>query len=302
MKRLASELANQLSLVAESHDDIWVLDGDLGDSYGIYTDAGQPHFRNFVQLGIAEQTMIGAAAGLAAADMHPWVFSFSAFLCNRAADQIRTCVIQTRLPVVLVGSHAGAATGKNGCSHAALGDVGLISALGDIEVWAPADAIDIVQAVQELTWSPRPAYIRASREPCPPLPLPPGEIRSNQLQGDSVVISTGLGSQWANGVVATLANKGYRVPWSHLPRINEDMVDRCFERYPGMCVAVVIEDHFERGGLGDAVRRRAPRGVEIEHFGWPRGWQSESGEIAELRQSHNLDTHSIVKRVEHLFV
>ncbi len=302
MRRLVSVLASQLSLVADVHDDIWVLDGDLGDSYGVYTETGQPRFRNFVQIGIAEQTMVGAAAGLAAAQMRPWVFSFAAFLCNRAADQIRTCVIQTDLPVVLVGSHAGAATGSNGCSHSALGDIGLISALGNIEIWAPADTIDVVQAVHELTLTPRPAYIRASREPCPPLPLPPGKIRSNQIQGNSVVISTGLGSQWASDIVTTLSSQGYSIPWCHLPRINDAMIDRCLESYPELRVAVVIEDHFEIGGLGDALRRRAPRCVEVKSIGWPRFWQGESGELAELREYHKLDTQSVIKRVEHLFI
>jgi transketolase len=300
MKRLASELASQLALVAENHDDVWVLDGDLGDSYGVYTYAGRPLFRNFVQVGIAEQTLVGAAAGLAAANMRPWVFSFSAFLCNRAADQIRTCVIQPRSPVVLVGSHAGAATGKNGCSHAALGDVALMAALGEIEVWAPADAVDVSRVVDELTSRPRPAYVRVSREPCPPLPLPPGEIRSNEARGDALLVSTGLGSQWANEVVAALAGAGRAVPWVHLPRVDDGLLDKCFGERPGLRVVGVIEDHFESGGLADAVQRRAGLGVAVERFGWPRTWQGESGELAKLRRFHNLDTHSIVKRVGRL--
>ena len=300
MKRLASELAFQLSIVAETHDNIWVLDGDLGDSYGLYSSAGLPIFRNFVQIGIAEQTLVGAAAGLAAANMRPWVFSFSAFLCNRAADQIRTCVIQPRSQVVLIGSHAGAATGKNGCSHAALGDIALMAALGEIEVWAPADAVDVSRVVDELTSRPRPAYVRASREPCPPLPLPPGEIRSNQARGDALLVSTGLGSQWANDVVVALAETGRALPWVHLPRVDYGLLDKCFGERPGLRVVAVIEDHFEIGGLADAVQRRAGPGVAVERFGWPRTWQGESGDLAELRHFHNLDTHSIVKRVARL--
>jgi transketolase len=302
MKRLGHEIADQLSIVASARDDIWVLDGDLGDSYGLYDDANQPRYQNFVQVGIAEQTMVAAAAGLAAVGKRPWVFSFSAFLCNRAADQIRTCVAQTRLPVVLVGSHAGAATGSNGSSHAALGDIGLINALGEIEVWAPADSNDVVDLVQQLTKYPRPAYIRASREPCPLLPLPAGQHRSNRIPGDVVLLSTGLGSQWTNEVVEVLAKKGVKVPWSHIARIGDDLLDECFAELPRMRVAVVIEDHAARGGLADAVRRRAPRSLHIESIAWPCGWQSESGQLADLRQAYRLDTPTIVQRIEQLVI
>jgi transketolase len=166
MKRLAVEIADALSLAARERDDIWVLDADLGDSYGLYDDAHRPRFARFLQTGIAEQTLVGAAAGLAAAGKLPWVFSFSAFLCHRAADQIRTCVAQPGLPVVFVGSHAGAATGTNGCSHASLADLGVLGAIGGIELWAPADATDVVAAVASLLATPRPAYLRTSREPC----------------------------------------------------------------------------------------------------------------------------------------
>src|SRR5947209_423967 len=126
MRRLAIHLAEMLAQASVGRSDLWVVDGDLGDSYGLYDEEDRPRFSRFVQVGIAEQTMVAVAAGLAASGQRPWVFSFSAFLCHRSADQIRTCVAQPKLPVVLVGSHAGAATGPNGSSHASLGDLGVI--------------------------------------------------------------------------------------------------------------------------------------------------------------------------------
>jgi transketolase len=300
MKRLAVEIADALSLAARERDDIWVLDGDLGDSYGLYDDHQQPRFARFLQVGIAEQTLVGAAAGLAAAGKLPWVFSFSSFLCHRAADQIRTCVAQPALPVVLVGSHAGAATGVNGCSHASLGDLGVLSAIGGIELWAPADIIDVAAAVTSLLESPRPAYLRTSREPVRALPLDQGTIRTNGIIGKVALLSTGFASQWASEVVAILSRRGIAVPWGHVAQLEAAVLRRWIGLHPTMRCAVVLEDHSMVGGLADALRRVAPPAVEVLSLGWPERWHGESGSIDLLRSAHGLDTATVTRCIENL--
>ena len=297
MNRLTVDIADLLARFSAEREDIWVLDGDLGDSYGLYTRTQQPRYSRFVQVGIAEQALVAIAAGLAAVRKFPWVFSFSAFLCHRAADQIRTCIAHQKLPVILVGSHAGAATGPNGCSHAALSDLGLIASIGGIELWAPADAADVQMAVGSLISRPRAAYIRASREPVKPLSLPPGRIRTNGLLGDVVLVSTGYASQWADEVVASLALQGIPMPWSHFAQLRDDVLHDWVRHYPLMRVAVVLEDHGAVGGLADAVRRVAPPGVAVKSLAWPSRWHGEAGSICDLRHAFGLDTESIVRSV-----
>src|SRR4051812_32039274 len=140
MVRLGHTVADYVSSLACADDRIWVVDGDLGDSYGLDDAAIRKLGDRFIQAGIAEQTMVGLAAGLAACGLRPFVFSFAAFLCCRAYDQIRVCVSQTELPVVFVGSHAGGCNASNGKTHSIVNDVAIMATLPNVDVWAPADA------------------------------------------------------------------------------------------------------------------------------------------------------------------
>jgi transketolase len=298
MKRLAHSIADTLAEVAKSDHELWVLDGDLGDSYGLYDDQGHPKFDRFLQSGIAEQTLVGIAAGLAARQRRPWVFSFSAFLCHRAADQIRTCIAHPSLPVVLVGSHAGAASGPNGASHACLSDLGVLGAIGGIDLWAPADESDAALAVRDLTDAPRSAYIRTSREPAPALPLAPGVVRDNAAAGDVALLSTGYASQWARDVVERLEADGIALPWVHFARLSEPLVRAWLDARPGLRGAIVLEDHGPRGGFADMVRRMAPSRVRVRSLSWPEGWTGESGDILALRRQHGLDGATIARTVK----
>ena len=137
MLKLAEVLAPLLAEHAARDPELWLLDADLGDSYGLTNEVTRSFGPRFVQVGIAEQCMVSVAAGLAAMGKRPWVFSFAAFLCSRSHDQIRCGVSQMRLPVTLVGANAGIEGLKNGNTHLSLIDLGLIGSLTDIDIWSP---------------------------------------------------------------------------------------------------------------------------------------------------------------------
>ena len=120
--RLADHCGLHLSRLAETDERIRVLDGDLADSDGALHFA-ERHPDRFLMAGIAEQSMVSVAAGMASCGLRPWVFSFAAFLCYRAYDQVRVSVSQAGQPVTLVGSHSGGLSSRNGKTHAALNDI-----------------------------------------------------------------------------------------------------------------------------------------------------------------------------------
>jgi transketolase C-terminal domain/subunit len=115
-----------------------------------------------------------------------------------------------------------------------------------------------------------------------------------------MILSSGFGSQWIADIVNALEMKGIPTSWTHISCIKEDLLDACLAANPKTKIAVVVEDHSERGGLADAFRRRAPRRIQIESIAWPWGWQSESGTIADLRLAYSLDTLSIVRKIERI--
>jgi transketolase len=176
----------------------------------------------------------------------------------------------------------------------------VLSAIGGIELWAPADAIDVMAAVASLLAKPRPAYLRASREPASALPLGAGVVRTNGAIGKVVLLSTGLASQWASEAVAALAQRGVLMPWSHVARLDEAVLHGWTRLHPLMTHVVVLEDHSTIGGLADTLRRIAAPNLQVSSLGWPGHWHGEAGPINALRSAHGLDTAAIIRRIEEL--
>lgn len=118
----------------------------------------------FFQVGVAEQNMMGVAAGLALAGKIPFAASFAAFNPGRNFDQIRASVAYSQLPVIIVGGHAGLSTGEDGATHQALEDIALMRVLPNMTVIVPADFEETKKAVHALSHLGSAAYLRLTRE------------------------------------------------------------------------------------------------------------------------------------------
>ena len=263
MTRLGQTIADELASIARADNRVWVVDGDLGDSYGVDVLATGHLSERFIQAGIAEQTMVGLAAGLAACGLRPVVFSFAAFLCCRAYDQIRVCISQSELPVVLVGSHAGGCNAANGKTHSILNDVAIMSTLPNIDLWAPADSTDAVYVINQALQSRGATYIRLPRDPQRRLPGEAAPFRFWGTPGPTAIVSTGLGTQWAFEARELLLSIGVDIP--------------------------VL------GGLADIMRREFPEKT-VTSIAWPQGWTGASGDSGVLRAACGIDTERIFER------
>jgi transketolase len=295
-KRLADHCGEQLASSGEHDPRLWVLDGDLADSDGAMHFA-ERHPARFLMAGIAEQNMVSVAAGMANAGLKPWVFSFAAFLCYRAYDQIRVCMSQARQPVVLVGSHAGGQCGRNGKTHTALNDMALMLSLPCIQVWSPGDFQDVDLAVRTLVERPLPAYLRLARRPfesgaaLPGIAAPYRWLRDKRA---TTFVSTGIASTWALEAARILEANGLDVGLLHClslaprPPLDELLggVDRIF----------VVDDHYEFGGLA-AVVQQFGLSARVETFGWPSDWSGKSGGDDELLESFGLSGPSLARTV-----
>jgi len=159
-------VGSTLAEIAEKDPAIVVLDADF------YTCTITEEYKDkfpdrFVEVGIAEQNMMGIAAGLATAGMKPFASALAAFCTRRACDQVTTSIALQNLNVKILGVYPGLFVGKNGGSHQALEDLAITRAIARMSVVQPADAWELMEVLHFAARHTGPMYIRISREPSP---------------------------------------------------------------------------------------------------------------------------------------
>jgi transketolase len=167
-KALRTVFGETVAELANEDPRILVLDGDVGSSTGaeIFEAA---HPQRFLQMGIAEQNMLGVAAGLATVGFVPIVSSFACFVVARALDSVRVLIAQPALNVKIMGGYTGLLTGMTGKTHQIFNDIAIMRTLANMTVLAPADEVEARQAIAAMISLDGPVYIQMTREPSPVL-------------------------------------------------------------------------------------------------------------------------------------
>ena len=286
-----------LVALADANPRMLVLDGDVAGGTGAH------HFRKayptrFVQCGIAEQNMVGVAAGLAATGWIPVVTTFAVFAL-RALEQTRLSVAYAKRNVKIVASHPGLDAGPDGASTQALEDLAAFRAVPNMTVIVPADALEVEQATAAILQLDGPVYMRTGRSPAPRV-LPAdyqfelGKAKILRDGSDVTLIACGVEVARALAAAQLLAAEKISarvVNLSTIKPIDIDTLVRC-ARETG-CV-VTAEDHNVYGGMGSAVAEalaaHAPCPIE---FVGVRDVFGESGEPPELALKYGLTAPAI---------
>lgn len=245
---------------AKKNDRIVGLTADLSKYTDLHVFA-KAFPERFYQMGMAEQVMISAAAGMAREGFIPFATTYAVFASRRAYDFICMAIAEEELPVKIVCALPGLTTGY-GPSHQATEDLAIFRGLPNITIVDPCDAIDIAQAVPALTAHPGPVYMRLLRGQVPSVihrhkPDYKFELGRAQMlrEGkDVLVISSGFMTMRALDAAAELAKDGIDVAVLHSPTIKPlDTKTILAEAGKGGRLVVTAENHTIVGGLGEAV-------------------------------------------------
>lgn len=247
----------ELVEIGRENDKVVVVSADLEDA------TRAEYFKNefperFFSCGIAEQDMVGTAAGLAFHDFIPFINSFAVFMTNRAYDQLRLDLCYNDRNVKVICSHAGVTVGEDGASAQCLEDFALMRVLPNIKVVCPVDEMEARKATRIFTREYGPMYMRTSRAPFPVLTKADDAFeigRANVLQdgSDVTLIGCGLLVQESLDAAALLKKDGIsaRVINMHtIKPIDEDAIVKAAEDTGAI---VVGEEHQMYGGLCSAV-------------------------------------------------
>lgn len=242
-----------------------VLDGDLANSTRADMVANQ-HPQRFLEMGIAEQNMIGVAAGLAAVGFIPFISTFAAFAAHRDLDQVRVVVAQTGLHVIITGAYSGILSGNTGKTHQCIEDISIFRTMPNMTVVAPADPLEVRLAMFALVEHDGPAYLRLTRDPFRAIFNEDYQFRLGKAvvlrQGDDVaLIGTGEESVRCLEAADILAGQGISACVLHVPTIKPLDQEAIIAAAMRTGCVVTAEDHNIIGGLGSAVAE-----VLAEHY------------------------------------
>lgn len=243
--------------LGRQNPDIVVLDADLSKSTMTHLFARE-FPRRFFDCGIAEQNMIGIAAGLAASGKTVFASTFAVFATGRCFDQIRMSVAQPGLNVKIVATHGGITVGEDGTSHHAIEDLALICSLPGFTVVVPADATEANQAVTVASQTYGPFYIRLSRPKTPLVYASDyrfilGKAATVREGKDITIIATGIMVASAMGVAQNLASDGIDCRVLSMPTIKPLDRDAIVKAAIETGAIITAEEHLQGGGLGSAV-------------------------------------------------
>jgi transketolase len=249
-----------LAELADDHPNICVLVADLGYPTRVREFAAR-HPDRFFEMGIAEQNMVSAAAGMATAGMIPYVTTFACFVGLLCCEQIRTDLAYPRLPVRVLATHGGISMGFYGTSHHATEDLAIVRSIANMTVISTADRTAVGETLRQTVRYPGPIYFRLGRgrdqqvyaagDAAYPFAL--GKAHCLRAGSDVTVIATGSMVHPSLAAADLLASKGIAARvidmWCIKP-LDGEIIRDAAETTP---LIVTVEEHNVLGGLGGAV-------------------------------------------------
>ena len=302
-KATRDEYGEVLLELGEKRSDIVALDADL--SCSTKTNKFAKAFpERFFNMGIAEQDMIGTAAGLALTGKIPFASTFAVFETGRAWDQIRLTVCYSNTNVKLVATHGGITVGEDGASHQALEDIALMRALPNMTVIVPADAAETASVIKTITDYKGPVYVRLGRAKVPYI-VPDdyqfeiGKALVLHIGKDVNIVAAGIMVSAAKRAAELLSKDGIDAGVINMSTIKPLDGATLLKAAKKSKLIITAEEHSIIGGLGSAVSEFLSENypVPVKRIGIQDTFGC-SGPSDELLKFHGLTAEDIVKTVK----
>jgi transketolase len=292
-----------LTELARTDERVWALTGDLG--IGLFDDFERAAPGRYLNVGIAEQNLVGVAAGLASAGQVPFAYSIAPFITSRPHDQVRVDVAMAAADVKLVGVGGGLAYGYLGPTHHAIEDLALMRALPNLTVLAPADPGDVRRATRAAFATDGPVYLRLGKNGEPDLlpagaPFVVGRALTLREGGDVTLASTGAILSEVLGAAETLAAHGVESTVLHFGTLKPFDAPALVAAAGRTGAVVSVEEHSVIGGLGSAAAEALAEsgvGATLRRAGLRDVFAHGVGSREHLLQQIGIDAHGIARTV-----
>lgn len=292
-----------LAEIGEKNKDLWVLCADVTESTRMHHFADKFQKR-FVQVGVAEQNLAGAAAGIAATGKTVFISAYAVFSPGRNWDQIRVSICYNDANVKIHASHSGINVGPDGASHQALEDIAMVRALPNMVVLSPSDYLQAKKATYAAAEHKGPVYIRTARDKSAVFttektPFAIGKANVYRDGDDVAIMAHGLMVYESLVAAEKLKAEGISaavLDISSIKPLDSETIIR-YAKKTGFVFSV--EEHQVNGGMGSAVAemlsQHYPTMMRI-HGIYDRF--CESGSMKELFRKYELDSNGIANRIK----
>ncbi|MFH0241906.1 transketolase family protein [Streptomyces sp. HK10] len=283
-----------------AEDRLVVLDSDTGLFGGVDFGTGADRYLN---LGIAEHTLMGAAAGLAREGRIPLVSTMAAFASSRALEAVKLDIALSNLPVLIAATHSGVSAGHLGPTHHALEDLAAMRALPHMTVLVPGDAAQTEHLLRQALALGGPVYLRLGRGATPGLPAggPPRLGKAQILRTGTDITLAACGPYpvlAALEAAGSLARDGISAGVLNLHTVKPLDTPALLDALGDQQAVVTVEEHWGSGGFGSAVAEElsALRPVRVHRIAMPDAFVPVSGSQRYLLEQGGVSAQSIADR------
>lgn len=290
-----------LTELAEGDKNIYLLTGDLG--FSVFEDFIKRFPKRFINCGVAEQNMMGVAAGLALSGKKVYVYSIIPFVTIRCLEQIRNDIAYQNLDVKIVGVGTGFSYGPLGTTHHAIEDVAILRSLPNMTVLCPADPVETKELILQSYKTKNPTYIRLDKKGEKELydfkpSIVIGKPSVLKEGKDGVIITTGTYLETGVNIVKRLEQDGHSFKLINMHTLKPIDVTALLKEIKGSKLIFTLEEHSIIGGLGSAiVEILSADNITFRSFGFDDRYPETVGQQDYLRKYYKMDEESIYQEI-----
>lgn len=297
---MRNAFSDALVAAAVADPKVLLLTGDHG--YALFDPFRKARPEQYINCGIAEQNMVGVAAGLAKAGFKPIVYGLAAFVPVRVLEQIKIDVCYEKLPVVLIGDGAGLVYSHLGTSHQSTEDIACTRAIPDLTVLSPADRFEMTATMELALALKSPVYLRMGKSDRGDVHTQPPGLQAGQMvqvrRGKQRLALLATGSMVKTAL--ELCERGLDAEVWSVPCIKPLSRQQLAEVVARVDGLVTLEEHSVMGGLGACIAEEAAaiRPLPICRIGVQDRFSAYCGTWDYLLKEHQIDLPSVQKRVQ----
>lgn len=294
---MRQKLIDELCRKARTDDRVVLLTADLG--YGVLEKFSSEFPDRFFNVGVAEQSLIATATGLAEAGFVPYCYSIATFASLRGLEFIRNGPIAQRLPVRIIGIGPGMDYGFDGLSHFAVDDVGSLRCQPELMIWTPSDELDVMSQFELISSAPGPVYMRILKNA--------SSCSCARLSGDSApgatisILSLGDAHLVGEQIRQKICDLGSSVSHQVVTVIGSDTAEEIKNHLSASEICIVAENHYVIGGLSSLVAEVVANnglGIRVIPFGVKSLPVGKLGGAEFLKNRFMTSLHTILVEVQ----